>query len=69
MRIPLEVHVAVQPDDGQVVVEVPGVELGVNPEAEHVQLNVGVELAVVIHVPLAQPDSQLLRPSNIVVLK
>ena len=58
----LEVHIAVEPDDGNVVVEVAAVELGVDAHAEHVQLNVGVELAVVVHVPLAQADSQLLRP-------
>jgi hypothetical protein len=58
----LEVHIAVKSDDGNVVVQVAAVELWVDAHAEHVQLNVGVELAVVVHVPLAQADSQLLRP-------
>jgi hypothetical protein len=32
----LEVHIAVQPDDGQVIVEIPAVELRVDTHAENV---------------------------------
>ena len=62
----LEVHIAVEPDDGEIVVEVAAVELWMDADAEDVQLNVGVELAVVVHVPFAQPHPQLLWSGGIV---
>jgi hypothetical protein len=51
--VALEVHIAVEPDDGEIIVEIPAVELRMDPHTQHVQLNVGVELTVVVHVPFA----------------
>ena len=56
MGVPLEVQEAVQLHHGDVVVEVAGVEVGVDGDAEHVQLDVRVELAVVVHVPFTKTD-------------
>ena len=64
MRIPLEIDKAVQLEDGNVVVEVAGRVLGMELDGEDVELNVGVELGVVVDVPLAHPDAQLLRPAQ-----
>merc|ERR1719219_2993440 len=60
--VPGEINEAVNLYDSQVVVEVAGVVLGVDLHLQHVELNVGEELAVVVDVPLAQPDPELLRP-------
>ena len=56
MRVPLEVEEAVEFDDGNVVVQIAGVEVGVDGDGEDVQLNVGVELTVIVHVPFSQSD-------------
>ena len=64
MGVPQEVNEPVQLDDGDVVVEVPAVELWVHLDAEDVELDVGVELSVVVDVPLPQAHAQLLRPKN-----
>ena len=50
------VDVSVEPDDGDVVVEVARVELLVEEDVGGVVLHVRVELRVVVHVPLAQSD-------------
>ena len=64
MRVAQEVNESVQLDEGNVVVEVARLKLGVHVDAEDVELDVGVELAVVVDVPLAQSDPQLLRPEG-----
>ena len=56
MRVPLEVEEAVEFDDGNVVVEIARVEVGVDGDGQDVQLNVGVELTVIVHVPFSQSD-------------
>ena len=56
MRVPLEVEEAVEFDDGNVVVKIAGVEVGVDGDGQDVQLNVGVELTVIVHVPFSQSD-------------
>ena len=56
MRVPLEVEEAVEFDDGNVVVQIAGVEVGVDGDGQDVQLNVGVELTVIVHVPFSQSD-------------
>merc|ERR1719412_825587 len=58
--VPLEVQEAVQLDDGDVVVQVSRIELRVDGDGEDVELNVGVELAVVVDIPLAEADPELL---------
>ena len=63
MRVAEEVDEAVDLDDGNVVVENARGELRVHLDAEHVQLDVGVELGVVVDVPLTQPDPQLFGPA------
>ena len=60
--VPGKVHQTVNLDDSQVIVEVAGVVLGVDVHAKHVKLNVGEELAVIVDIPLPEPDPQLLRP-------
>lgn len=68
MRVPLEVEESVKFDDGNVVVQIAGVEVGVDGDGEDVQLNVGVELTVIVHVPFSQSDlmvESLLKYSSI----
>ena len=50
------VDVSVEPDDGDVIVEVTRVELLVEEDVGGVVLHVGVELGIVVHVPLAESD-------------
>ena len=56
MRVPLEVEEAVEFDNGNVIVEIAGVEVRVDGDGQDVQLNVGVELTVIVHVPFSQSD-------------
>ena len=56
MRVPLEVEEAVEFDDGNVVVQIAGVKVRVDGDGQDVQLNVGVELTVIVHVPFSQSD-------------
>ena len=68
MRVPLEVEEAVEFDDGNVVVKIAGVEVRVDGDGQDVQLNVGVELTVIVHVPFSQSDlmvESLLKYSSI----
>ena len=68
MRVPLEVEESVEFDDGNVVVQIAGVEVGVDGDGQDVQLNVGVELTVIVHVPFSQSDlmvESLLKYSSI----
>ena len=68
MRVPLEVEEAVEFDDGNVVVQIAGVEVGMDGDGQDVQLNVGVELTVIVHVPFSQSDlmvESLLKYSSI----
>ena len=60
--VPGKVHQTVNLNNCQVVVEVAGVVLRVDVHAKHVKLDVGEELAVVVDIPLPEPDPQLLRP-------
>ena len=53
MRVPLEVEEAVEFDDGNVVVQIAGVEVRVDGDGQDVQLDVGVELTVIVHVPFS----------------
>lgn len=59
--VPLEVNISVQLDDGDVIVEISGVELGVDGDTQYIQLNVRVELTVVVHVPFSQSNPDFLR--------
>ena len=68
MRVPLEVEETVEFDDGNVVVQIAGVEVRVDGDGQDVQLNVGVELTVIVHVPFSQSDlmvESLLKYSSI----
>ena len=56
MRVPLEVKETVEFDDGNVVVQIAGVKVRVDGDGQDVQLNVGVELTVIVHVPFSQSD-------------
>ena len=56
MRVPLKINKTVEPDDRDVVVEVAGVEFGVDGDGEHVKLYVGIKFTVVVDVPLSQTD-------------
>ena len=56
MRVPLEVEETVELDDGNVVVEIARIEVRVDRDGQDVQLNVGVKLAVIVHVPFSQSD-------------
>ena len=56
MRVPLEVEEAVEFDDGNVVVEIAGIEVRMDGDGQDVQLDVGVELTVIVHVPFSQSD-------------
>ena len=56
MRVPLEVEEAIKFDDGDVVVQIARVEVRVDGDGQDVQLNVGVELTVIVHVPFSQSD-------------
>ena len=64
MCVASKVDESVNLDHGDVVVEVAGVVVGVGLHAQHVKLDVGEELAVIVHVPLPQPHSQLLWPDK-----
>ena len=59
-----KVHEAINSDHGEVIVQVAGVVVGVYLHAQDVKLHVGEELAVVVHVPLAQPHPELLWPDS-----
>lgn len=48
-------------DDGDIVLEVPGVEVRVGVETGHVGIEVGIELGLATHVPLTQADLELSR--------
>ena len=68
MGVPLEVEETVEFDDGNVVVQIAGVEVRVDGDGQDVQLNVGVELTVIVHVPFSQSDlmvESLLKYSSI----
>ena len=68
MRVPLEVEEAVEFDDGNVVVQIAGVEVRMDGDGQDVQLDVGVELTVIVHVPFSQSDlmvESLLKYSSI----
>ena len=54
--VPLEVQEAVQLDDGNVVVEISRIEIRMDGDGQDVQLDVGVELTVIVHVPFSQSD-------------
>ena len=62
MCVASKVDESVNLDHGDVVVEVAGVVVGVGLHAQHVKLDVGEELAVIVDIPLPEPDPQLLRP-------
>lgn len=48
-------------DDSDVVLKVPGVEVRVGVEADHVGVEVGVEFTLPTHVPLTHTDLELSR--------
>ena len=56
MGVPLEVQEAVQLDDGDVVVEISRIEIRVDGDGQDIKLNVGVEFAVIVHIPFSQTD-------------
>lgn len=61
MRVRNEVDGFVHPQDGDVVLKGSGVELRMDLEESHVSFDVRVELDVVVDVPFAQTDSQVVR--------
>ena len=62
MRIPLEIHKTIQFDDCNVIIKVARVELGMDIDAQNIHLDVRIELAVIVDIPLAEPYPQLLWP-------
>ena len=54
--VPLKVQEAVQLDDGNVVVEISRIEIRMDGDGQDIKLNVGVEFAVIVHIPLSQTD-------------
>lgn len=60
VRVAGEVDRLVHAEYGQVVVQSARVELPVYDHAGHVRFHVRVELHVVVHVPFAQADAQVL---------
>merc|ERR1712115_220802 len=62
VRVSGKINEPVQSYDSKVVVEVAWVVLRVHLHVEHVELNVGEELTVVVDIPLTQSDPELLRP-------
>ena len=54
--VPLEVQEAVQLDDGNVVVEISRIEIRVDGDGQDIKLDVGVEFAVIVHIPFSQTD-------------
>ena len=52
----IEIDESCQPDERDVVVEISRVELLVAEDVGGVELDVGVELRVIVHVPLAETD-------------
>lgn len=60
VRVAREVHRLFHAEHGHVVVQRAGVELPVDDHGDHVHLHVRVELHVVVHVPFAQADAQVL---------
>lgn len=57
VRVARKVDRLVHAEHGQIVVQRAGVELPVNDQANHVGLDVRIELHVVVHVPFAQSDT------------
>ena len=57
-----KVHKTIQLDDGDIIVQIAGVKLRVDGDAQHIKFNVWEELAVIVDIPLAQPDPDLLWP-------
>lgn len=55
----LEVHGVVQAQQGDVIEQRPRVELRVNVESRDISLNVGVELYIMVHIPLSQPHTEV----------
>lgn len=56
VRVARVVDVAVDPDEGDVVEEVARVVLVMDEDVDDVELDVGVELGVVVHVPFTSSD-------------
>ena len=61
MRILLEVHQAIHLDNSEIVVQIPCVEIRMIFDLQNIHFNVWIKLAVIMDIPLPQPDSQLLR--------
>ena len=68
MWVTLEIYDTIQLYDGDIVVQVARRVLRVGLDVQHVELNVGVELAVVVDVPLSYSDTQLLRPDHEILI-
>ena len=60
MGMLLKVHQPIHLDNSKVIVKVPSVEVWMILDVENIHLQVGVELAVIMDVPLPQPDPELL---------
>ena len=60
VRIPGEVHVPVQSDHGNVIVQVARIKVLVDEDVRGVEFNVSVKLRIVVHVPFTQSNSQVL---------
>lgn len=58
--IALEVHMAVQFDESNVIVEVARVVLGMDVDGQNVHLDIWVELDIIVDIPLPEPDAELL---------
>ena len=61
MRISLKVNKTIKLDDSNIIIEVTRVELRMNVDAKTIHLNIWIKLAVIVDIPLPQPDPQLLR--------
>ena len=59
MRIPLKINKAINFNDSNIIIKIARVKLRMNVNAETIHLNIWVELAVIVNIPLSQPDPQL----------
>ena len=56
MGVPGEVHVTVQPNHGNVIIQVTGVEVLVNKNVGGVKFNVSVKFRIIIDIPLSKSN-------------
>ena len=59
MWVSLEVHKTIQFDDCYVIVEIARIKLRMNVDAENVELYVGIELTIIVDIPLPKSYPKL----------